>query len=87
MYKRQILGALLPIPLATLLEVDATDLNAGLMGYNGVLCAIALGGTEMCIRDRLNKKSGVLGISGVSSDMPELLAACAAGNEKAILAE
>lgn len=41
-----ILGALLPIPLAILLEVDATDLNAGLMGYNGVLCAIALGGTS-----------------------------------------
>ena len=40
-----ILGALLPIPRAILLEVDATDLNAGLMGYNGVLCAIALGGT------------------------------------------
>ena len=40
-----ILGALLPIPLAILLEVDATDLNAGLMGYNGVLCAIALEGT------------------------------------------
>lgn len=41
-----ILGALLPIPLAILLEVDATNLNAGLMGYNGVLCAIALGGTN-----------------------------------------
>ena len=40
-----ILGALLPIPLAILLEVDATNLNTGLMGYNGVLCAIALGGT------------------------------------------
>ena len=40
-----ILGALLPIPLAILLEVDATNLNAGLMVYNGVLCAIALGGT------------------------------------------
>ena len=35
----------------------------------------------------MNKESGVLGISGVSSDMRELLAACAAGNEKAILAE
>ena len=35
----------------------------------------------------MNKKSGVLGVSGVSSDMRELLAACAAGNEKAILAE
>ena len=41
-----ILGALLPIPLAILLEVDTTYLNAGLMGYNGVLCAIALGGTS-----------------------------------------
>jgi len=40
-----ILGALLPIPLAILLEVDDTNLNAGLMGYTGVLCAIALGGT------------------------------------------
>ncbi|WP_304522883.1 urea transporter [Bacteroides acidifaciens] len=40
-----ILGALLPIPLAILLEVDATNLNAGLMGYNGVLCAIALEGS------------------------------------------
>ena len=39
------------------------------------------------ISNLLNKKSGVLGVSGVSSDMRELLAACAAGNEKAILAE
>ena len=41
----------------------------------------------MGVSNLLNKKSGVLGISGVSSDMRELLAACAAGNEKAILAE
>lgn len=39
------------------------------------------------VSNLLNKKSGVLGISGVSSDMRELMAACAAGNEKAILAE
>ncbi|MDR0892619.1 MAG: acetate kinase [Mediterranea sp.] len=39
------------------------------------------------VSNLLNKKSGVLGISGVSSDMRELLAACEAGNEKAILAE
>ena len=39
------------------------------------------------VSNLLNKKSGVLGVSGVSSDMRELLAACAAGNEKAILAE
>lgn len=38
-----ILGALLPIPVAVLLGVDFESLNAGLMGYNGVLCAIALG--------------------------------------------
>ncbi len=38
------------------------------------------------VSNLLNKKSGVLGISGVSSDMREL-AACQAGNPKAILAE
>ena len=38
------------------------------------------------ISNLLNKKSGVLGVSGVSSDMRELEAA-AAGNPKAILAE
>ncbi|MBC8594538.1 urea transporter [Oscillospiraceae bacterium N12] len=38
-----ILGALLPILLAVLLGVDSESLNIGLMGYNGVLCAIALG--------------------------------------------
>ena len=36
-------GALFPIPLAFLLGIDAETLNMGLMGYNGVLCAIALG--------------------------------------------
>ena len=46
-----ILGALLPIPLAIVMEVNTANLNAGLMGYNGVLCAIALRGT--------NWKSGV----------------------------
>lgn len=39
------------------------------------------------VSNLLNKKSGVLGISGVSSDMRELLAACDAGNKRAILAE
>jgi len=38
------------------------------------------------INDLLNKKSGVLGVSGVSSDMRELEAACAEGNQRAILA-
>lgn len=36
--------------------------------------------------DILNKKSGLLGISGVSSDMREILAAIANGNERAKLA-
>jgi len=38
------------------------------------------------ISDLLNKKSGVLGVSGVSSDMRELSAACEQGNQRAILA-
>lgn len=38
-----VIGALFPIPLAILLGIDAEMLNMGLMGYNGVLCAIALG--------------------------------------------
>ena len=38
-----VFGALLPIPLAVLLGIDSETLNMGLMGYNGVLCAIALG--------------------------------------------
>ena len=41
-----VLGALLPIPVALLAGVESAVLNAGLMGYNGVLCAIALGGTD-----------------------------------------
>ncbi len=40
------LGALIPIPLSILLAVDSASINAGMMGYNGVLCAIALGGTD-----------------------------------------
>ena len=39
------------------------------------------------VSNLLNKKSGVLGVSGVSSDMRELEASVAAGNPKAILAE
>ena len=39
------------------------------------------------VSNLLNKKSGVLGVSGVSSDMRELEAAVAAENPKAILAE
>lgn len=41
-----ILGTLLPIPVAFVLGIDAENINAGLMGYNGILCAIALGGAD-----------------------------------------
>lgn len=37
-----VLGALLPIPVALLAGVESAVLNAGLMGYNGVLCALSL---------------------------------------------
>lgn len=43
--------------------------------------------TTTGVSNLLNKKSGVLGVSGVSSDMRELDAACKAGNPRAILAE
>ncbi|WP_291528478.1 acetate kinase [Bacteroides sp. UBA939] len=43
--------------------------------------------TPSGVSDLLNKKSGVMGIFGVSSDMRELEAAVAAGNEMAILTE
>lgn len=38
------------------------------------------------IRDYLNKKSGVLGLSGISSDFRDVQAAAEAGNERAMLA-
>ena len=41
-----LLGACLPLLVSGLMEVDTALLNRGLMGYNGVLCAIALGGTS-----------------------------------------
>lgn len=43
--------------------------------------------TPTGVSNLLNKKSGVLGISGVSSDMRELDAACKEGNPRALLAE
>ncbi|MFA7043515.1 MAG: acetate kinase [Bacteroidales bacterium] len=38
------------------------------------------------VSELLNKRSGVLGVSGISSDMRELSAACEQGNPRAILA-
>ena len=45
-----------------------------------------LGLEEEGINDMLNKKSGVLGVTELSSDMREVDAACEKGDEKAILA-
>ena len=59
------------------------DIDAGAVTF--IMDKEKLNATE--VSDLLNKKSGVLGISGVSSDMRELEAAVAAGNPKAILAE
>ncbi len=38
------------------------------------------------VNDALNKKSGLLGVSGVSNDMRDVRAAAAEGNERAVLA-
>ena len=46
---------------------------------------LGIHGQEMA--DYLNKKSGLLGVSGVSSDMRDVTAASKAGNERAALAQ
>lgn len=43
-----IMGTLLPVLLVLPLTSDYAAMNAGLMGYNGVLCAIALGNNTWC---------------------------------------
>ena len=58
------------------------DIDASAVTY--IMDKLGLKPQEMA--DYLNKKSGVLGISGVSSDMRDVEAAAKAGNEKAILA-
>lgn len=59
------------------------DIDAGAVTY--IMDKEGLNTTG--ISNLLNKKSGVLGVSGVSSDMRELCAACDAGNPRALLAE
>ncbi len=75
-------------------SMGMTPLDGLLMGTRsgeidaGVLTFLAqkehLSAVELS--DLLNKRSGVLGVSGVSSDMREVEAAVKAGNERAILA-
>ena len=70
-------------PLAGLpMGTRAGDLDAGILQY-------LMNKYDMNIDtmlDILNKKSGVLGISGISSDDRDVLAAAEAGNERAALA-
>ena len=60
----------------------AGDIDGGAVTF--IQKKLGLSADEMS--DLLNKKSGVLGISGVSSDMREVEAAEKAGNPRAILA-
>ena len=59
------------------------DIDAGAVTY--IMDTLHLDAAG--VSDLLNKKSGVLGVSEVSSDMRELEAACAKGDQKALLAE
>ena len=70
-------------PLAGLpMGTRSGDMDAGIMEY--LMKAYSLSMDEMMTI--LNKKSGVLGISGVSSDFRDLDNAAADGNERAALA-
>ncbi len=70
-------------PLAGLpMGTRSGDLDAGILEY--LMGRHGLNITEMV--NILNKKSGVLGVSGVSSDFRDLDAAASKGNERAALA-
>lgn len=58
------------------------DIDGGAIAFIGKKLDLDADG----ISNLLNKKSGVLGISGISSDMREIDAAAQAGNERAVLA-
>lgn len=59
------------------------DIDAGVVSY--IMDKEMIGTAS--ITTLLNKHSGVLGVSGISSDMREIEDACAAGNERALLAD
>lgn len=65
-----------------LMGTRAGDIDAGVVSY--IMDKEMIGTAS--ISTLLNKHSGLLGVSGVSSDMRELSAACDEGNERAILA-
>ncbi len=66
-----------------LMGTRAGDIDAGVV--SNIMDKEMIGTSS--ISTLLNKHSGVLGVSGISSDMRELEAAYEAGNERAILAE
>lgn len=53
-----VFGATLPIFVALLMGVDCNPINAGLLGYNGVLCAIALG--DMTVKSFVAATIGII---------------------------
>jgi acetate kinase len=59
------------------------DVDPGVLNF--IMKQEGLKASDMC--DMINKTSGVLAISGVSSDMRELIVAKRAGNQRAILAQ
>lgn len=65
-----------------LMGTRSGDIDAGVVSY--IMDKEMIGTSS--ISTLLNKHSGLLGVSGVSSDMRELSAACDEGNERAILA-
>ena len=74
----EVLTAVAGVPMGT----RSGDLDAGILQYLMNKYGYSIG--EML--NILNKKSGVLGISGISSDDRDVLAAAEAGNKRAALA-
>ncbi len=87
--------------LAAVVDGKCLDTSMGLTPLEGVMMGTRAGDVDGGavtflqkklglnpdqMSDYLNKKSGVAGVSGVGSDMRDLEAAAAAGNERAILA-
>ena len=87
--------------LSAVVDGKCVDTSMGLTPLEGVLMGTRCGSCDPAVvqfianqkkmtvdevLNMMNKKSGLLGISGVSSDMREVDAACEAGNEDAILA-
>ena len=80
--KKKLDGVIYNIPGKGRVSIDSMDKNY----FEDELLITQFGETEVLIDDLFNKKSGLLGISGVSSDDRDVLAAERAGNPRAKLA-